>query len=576
MGGGESPGVWYENAAARGFGVRGEVIKDDIERFFDGYHPKTGEALAQNHGKADRRAAIDLCLSVPKDVSALWAVSDANERRLIEAAFDRAVDETLRYVSDEFGQTRRGQGGYEREHVDLLVAKFVHRQSRSQDPQLHGHCLALNVARRADGSYGTIDLGPLLQAKKMIGAYFRSALANELGITLEPDHKFSFRVRGVPEKLSEHWSSRANEIEAEARARGVGGGAAKAYVALETRRAKDERPLAEVKEEWRETARQHGFDVRHVEQIFVGGRPRVALTPDRVVETIDQALKVAVEQLTSQHAHFTRADLTRAVLIATAPDGIAPREVLKRVEEALGHERFIALGDRRFTTKEIDHGIEGAALEAAQRLGEKHPSRVVSERRVEKAIRAEPRRNDCQKEAVRMVCQGADLTLIQGAPGSGKSALFAVACHAIEKDGGNVIGLTPSNRVARELEQSSGVKSSTIDRFLFDRERTALDAAKHHAKMLVRTAFGLHTWKQPKLNVNRRTTLIIDECGMADSDKHSRALRHAEKAGCRVVLVGDHRQLPAIGPGGLFRELWERAHGDQKTVLTDIVRQREV
>ena len=170
---------------------------------------------------------------------------------------------------------RRGVGkcGYDREHVDLLVAKFVHRQSRSQDPQLHAHCLALHVARRADGSYGTIDLGPLLQAKKLIGAYFRSALANELGITLEPDHKFSFRVRGVPEKLSEHWSSRANEIEAEARARGVGGGAAKAYVALETRRAKDERPLAEVKEEWRETARQHGFDGRHVEQIFVGGRP---------------------------------------------------------------------------------------------------------------------------------------------------------------------------------------------------------------------------------------------------------------------------------------------------------------
>ena len=63
-----------------------------------------------------------------------------------------------------------------------LIAKFVHRQSRSQDPQLHAHCLAINVAKRADGSYGTIDVGPLLHAKKMIGAYFRSALANELGI----------------------------------------------------------------------------------------------------------------------------------------------------------------------------------------------------------------------------------------------------------------------------------------------------------------------------------------------------------------------------------------------------------
>ena len=174
-----------------------------------------------------------------------------------------------------------------------------------------------------------------------------------------------------------------------------------------------------------------------------------------------------------------------------------------------------------------------------------------------------------------MVCQGADLTLIQGAPGSGKSLLFAVARHAIEKDGGNVIGLTPSHRAARELEKSAGVKSSTIDRFLFDRERSAMDLAKHHAKMLVRTAVGLPTWKQPKLDVNRRTTLIIDECGMCDSDKLSRAIGHAEKAGCRVVLVGDHRQLPAIGPGGLFRELWEQARDDQKTELTDIVRQRE-
>src|SRR5512135_1449692 len=230
--GDESPGVWHENEAARAFGVSGIVAKEYIERLFDGYHPETGEALAQNHGKADRRAAIDLCLSVPKDVSALWVVSDANERRLVEAAFDRAVDETLRYVSDELGATRRGQGGYDLEHVDLLIAIFKHRQSRSQDPQLHAHCLIMNTARREDGSLGTIDAGPLLQAKKLIGAYFRSALANELGITLEADQKFSFRVPGVPEPLSEHWSSRANEIEAEARARGVGGGAAKAYVAL--------------------------------------------------------------------------------------------------------------------------------------------------------------------------------------------------------------------------------------------------------------------------------------------------------------------------------------------------------
>ena len=91
--------------------------------------------------------------------------------------------------------------------------------------------------------------------------------------------------------------------------------------------------------------------------------------------------------------------------------------------------------------------------------------------------------------------------------------------------------------------------------------------------MLVRTAFGLSTWKQPKLEINRKTTLIIDESAMVDNDKLARALRHAEQAGCRVVLVGDPKQLPAIGPGGLFREIAEHARVDQKTELTEIVRQ---
>ncbi|MGE5756241.1 MAG: AAA family ATPase [Planctomycetaceae bacterium] len=67
----------------------------------------------------------------------------------------------------------------------------------------------------------------------------------------------------------------------------------------------------------------------------------------------------------------------------------------------------------------------------------------------------------------------------------------------------------------------------------------------------------------------------MDECAMVTNDKLSRALRQAEKAGCRVVLAGDTKQLPAIGPGGLFRALAARASTEQKRSLTEIVRQRE-
>ena len=51
MAGGESPGVWHENDAARAFGVSGIVAKEYLERLFDGYHPETGEALRRTTAK---------------------------------------------------------------------------------------------------------------------------------------------------------------------------------------------------------------------------------------------------------------------------------------------------------------------------------------------------------------------------------------------------------------------------------------------------------------------------------------------------------------------------------------------
>ena len=151
--------------------------------------------------------------------------------------------------------------------------------------------------------------------------------------------------------------------------------------------------------------------------------------------------------------------------------GIAPRQIHERVEQTLKQERFIDLGQgQRFTTKEIFHEIERKALETADRLGEK-TTRVVRDRTIAREIAREPRLNDGQKAAIETVCRGPDLTYIQGPPGSGKSTLFEVARRAIEKDGGNVIGLTPSNRAARELEKSAGIESYTIHRFLYDRER---------------------------------------------------------------------------------------------------------
>ncbi|HMB07817.1 MAG TPA: AAA family ATPase, partial [Isosphaeraceae bacterium] len=301
------------------------------------------------------------------------------------------------------------------------------------------------------------------------------------------------------------------------------------YLTLETRRAKEERPLIEVNEGWRNTAREYGFTEHEVAKIL--REPRRALTPEREAKVIDAAVTQAIKSLTSQQAHFRRSDLIRDVCVATVTDGIPPERIHRRIEAVLQADCFVDLGrGDRFTTKEIFYEVEQKALEAAGRLGER-AAHVVRDRTINKEIAREPRLNEGQKAAIQTVCRGPDLTLIQGAPGTGKSTLLDVVRRAVETDGGHVIGLTSSNRAARELEKNSGVESYTVHRFLYEQERTIADTAKHHAKMVVRAAFGLPTWKPPKQGINRHTTLIIDECSMVDNDLLARVLAHAEKAG---------------------------------------------
>ena len=85
------------------------------------------------------------------------------------------------------------------------------------------------------------------------------------------------------------------------------------------------------------------------------------------------------------------------------------------------------------------------------------------------------------------------------------------------------------------------------------------------------------TWRldHDQLSIDDRTVVVLDEAAMTD-DKHLlRLLHHAAAARAKVVMVGDHRQLGAVGPGGGFEALVAR-YGAAVHVLADNVRQRNV
>jgi ATP-dependent exoDNAse (exonuclease V) alpha subunit len=138
---------------------------------------------------------------------------------------------------------------------------------------------------------------------------------------------------------------------------------------------------------------------------------------------------------------------------------------------------------------------------------------------------------------------------VVGRAGSGKTYALAAAAEIWRDAGYRPTGLGLAARAAHELESSAGIPSTTVARFLID-----LDQAP-----------GI---------LNERHVLIVDEAGMVDTRRLGRLVHHAQLAGAKVVLVGDHHQLPPVEAGGAFSALVTRGE-DRLCELASNRRQRE-
>jgi hypothetical protein len=130
-------------------------------------------------------AAFDLTFSAPKSVSVLFAVGDGVLGRALVEAHEAAVDAAVGYVEREACRVRRGRGGVRREVGEgFVAAAYRHRMSRAEDPQLHTHVVAANMARGEDGRWTALDGTPLYRHAKAAGflyqAHLRAAVRERL------------------------------------------------------------------------------------------------------------------------------------------------------------------------------------------------------------------------------------------------------------------------------------------------------------------------------------------------------------------------------------------------------------
>jgi conjugative relaxase-like TrwC/TraI family protein len=614
--GGEPPGVWL-GKGAKAFDLHGTVEREAMKNLLQGRSADGQEALVQiQHYKdgRERQQGWDLTFSAPKSVSVLWSQADSETRQKIQDAHFAAVKDALQYLEETASFSRRGKAGCKQETARILIATFEHGTSRALDPQLHTHCLVVNVAVRQDGTTGTLLSQPFYQHKMTAGALYRASLSAYLGeaLGLECVRKRSwFELHRVPEKLSEFFSKRRQAIEARLGSMGLESASAAAFATLATREAKELVPSREkLFAEWQRSAQEQGlaFDARNIVRPSAGSQNQA--------KAFSTALGEALNAITAEHSHFSERELLGQVAQAAQGRGLAAQRIRNWVRAALTPSKDIVRlgeleGEVRYTTRET-LAVEKRLLDTAWRL-RGNAAQVLAEGVVEKIVnrysaprsplveefkhharqivkaargaKTEPADRAAitrgaqvvlsaeQADAVRhLTTKPGSVVVLSGMAGTGKTSTLRACREAWEKAGFTVLGASLAGKAAKELAKGSGIKSDTLALLEMKMAPSLRSEVKHHAKQLLRAALQKPTFGAERLRIDPKTVLVVDEAGMVGTKQMARLLDAVQKGGGKLVLVGDARQLQPIEAGAPFAALAKRLGAAE---LNEITRQRD-
>jgi conjugative relaxase-like TrwC/TraI family protein len=529
---GEPAGRW-ESGVSDTLGLSGEVRREELEAVLRGIDPRTGEPLGDLSKK--HVAGHDLTFSAPKTVSTVWALATDERRAAISAAHERAVSAGISYLRAHAIHTRLGRGGRERGTADALIARFQHSTSRANDPQLHTHCVVANRARGPEGDWRAVDID--LRAVHAAGAAYRAELARELqaqgfAVTRKND-RGEFELAGPPAELTKAWSKRRGDVLSELRASERAGAAASNLAASVSRREKENPNRSENFARWRAEAGGHGFDAGRVEALARGAAriTEAETEPPRLTdaELVGRAMgnRVAVDP-----------ESLRRTVLQDAVGRERPAEALARADRMLAGLERVEREDARgriveaYTTRELVERERQMLADAACLATSKNHGLDAT------AIEAQIRRAGLvgqQADMVRHLTDGRGLANVEGWAGTGKTYTVRQVAEVYERAGYQVRGCAVAGRAAVELKSAGIEDSTTIARLRID-----VDAGR--------------------VELTRRTVLIIDEAGMMGSRDAADLYRRAAAAGAKIIQIGDTKQLAPVEAGAPYRDT-VRLHG---------------
>jgi conjugative relaxase-like TrwC/TraI family protein len=551
---GESPGRWT-GAGAETLRLAGRVDDDGFMALMDGRDPGTGERLKRVGGRS-KVAAFDLTFSAPKSVSVLFAIGEPALAGALVDAHESAVDAALGYLEREACRVRRGRGGVRHETGEgFVAAAYRHRMSRAEDPQLHTHVVAANMARGRDGRWTALDATPIYRHAKAAGflyqAHLRAAVRERLPwVRWGPVRNGMAEIEQIAPAVLREFSMRRRQIEERERelvAAGVDvGDGGREAIAHDTRSRKrygiDSAPWRDVV---RARAAEHGLGAPELAALVLG--------PARAPEIPDPR-RVSVELagaggLTERQNTFAKREAVMAW--AAAHRQGAPAEAVER-----DATQFLARGDvhraagvteRRFTTSDL-LAHEQAILQGAQARRGEGTGRVDSAL-VETVLATAPHAPTGEQARVMrgLTSSGHGIETVEALAGTGKTFTAGLLAQVYTAAGYRVLGTAPTGRAVRELTEQAGIGQTwTLTRLALDLEQEDLGADP--------------------------AVLILDEAGMASTRETARVMAHAHAAGVKVIAIGDSGQVSSVQAGGWLGSLTERLGSHE---LREVMRQRD-
>jgi conjugative relaxase-like TrwC/TraI family protein len=562
---GEEPGRWLGRQADQ-LGLAGRVEADDLQRLLEGRDPASGVTLGRelvDRATADGRvvkavAGFDATFSAPKSLSVWWALT--GDLGLLDA-HDIAVGAALEHL-ERFGATTRIRHQGRRLHPDslgLTMATFRQTTSRADDPQLHTHAVVSAKVQTGDGRWLALDARFLKRYQRMLGGLYQSVLRAELthryGIAWGPIVNGQAEIGGVPADLLEVFSKRTAQVDAamaskveefrEREGRDPSRwerAAMEREAATDTRSRKSGRPAAELQHRWRDEAREVGWTAERLTEGLT-----VPAHEHRVAREV--TVEEVLDQLSTVGSTWTRADVMRAVCdLASAPTATSGREwaaTLDRVADNVLAQCVDLDPDSKSRRRESDgrsvwqeptcpHWTSPTILAEEERvltwamdaqLDPPAPSPTMDSDGLDVL----------QAEAAAAVAGRDRLVVVVGPAGTGKTTMLRAAVEDLGRHGRTVFGVAPTAKAAHVLAET-GMQTDTLAKLLHEWHRgDRLPELRYRLPMA--------------------TTVVVDEASMIGTSSLHQLIRLTDHLDWRLVLVGDPRQLQAVGRGGMFAEL---------------------